>query len=269
MIRNPAWTLAAPIVALGLSFFIEHQAGETTSVFLLLLAAPFLFLSVFSAVHHAEVIAHRVGQPFGSILLALAVIGLVLPNFTVGEPGPVYAPAQLIFVAVVSLSLYALFLFVQMFSHRDDFLDIGEPQGHGHDHAHEPPPRRMLISSLLALPVSLVAVVMLAEILADPVGEKIEQAGARQPLSDHSDRCVDFGFSGQDADPRSGVRAHGASRADALHQHAVAGDRENHDHAGRHSPGDLRRLYHHLDPSLIFPLIFRARHHDEPANATS
>ncbi len=254
MIRNPAWTLAAPIVALGLSFFIEHQAGETTSVFLLLLAAPFLFLSVFSAVHHAEVIAHRVGQPFGSILLALAVtiievslivsvlladpagdspvardtvfaaimivlngivgvcllvggiryheqgfqgrsataalgvlgtlavLGLVLPNFTVGEPGPVYAPAQLIFVAIVSLSLYALFLFVQMFSHRDDFLDIGEPQGHGQDHAHEPPPRRMLISSLLALPVSLVAVVMLAEILADPVGEKIEQAGLPDAL---------------------------------------------------------------------------------------
>lgn len=218
------------------------------SVFLLVLSAPFLFLSVFSAVHHAEVIAHRIGQPFGSILLALAVtiievslivsvlladpagdspvardtvfaaimivlngivgvcllvggiryheqgfqarsataalgvlgtlavLGLVLPNFTVGKPGPVYAPTQLIFVAVVSFSLYALFLFVQMFSHRDDFLDIEHADAHGHDQAQVPAPARTFLTSLLALPVSLVAVVLLAEILADPVGSQIEQA---------------------------------------------------------------------------------------------
>ena len=33
----------------------------------------FLFATVFAAVHHAEVVAVRVGPPFGSILLAVAV----------------------------------------------------------------------------------------------------------------------------------------------------------------------------------------------------
>mgnify|MGYP001828992750 FL=1 len=37
------------------------------------IAAVLLVGTVFAAVHHAEVIAHRVGQPFGSILLAIAV----------------------------------------------------------------------------------------------------------------------------------------------------------------------------------------------------
>src|SRR6202042_2973387 len=32
-----------------------------------------LFGTVFAAVHHAEVIAHRIGQPYGTLLLTLAV----------------------------------------------------------------------------------------------------------------------------------------------------------------------------------------------------
>src|SRR5499427_6689011 len=32
-----------------------------------------LFGTVFAAVYHAEVVAHRVGEPFGSLVLALAV----------------------------------------------------------------------------------------------------------------------------------------------------------------------------------------------------
>src|SRR5689334_1476206 len=36
-------------------------------------AAIILFGTVFAAVHHAEVIAHRVGEPFGTLVLAVAV----------------------------------------------------------------------------------------------------------------------------------------------------------------------------------------------------
>jgi Ca2+:H+ antiporter len=32
-----------------------------------------LAVSVLAAVHHAEVVAHRVGEPFGSLVLAIAV----------------------------------------------------------------------------------------------------------------------------------------------------------------------------------------------------
>ena len=30
-------------------------------------------LSVFSAVHHSEVIAHKIGEPFGTIVLAISI----------------------------------------------------------------------------------------------------------------------------------------------------------------------------------------------------
>ena len=34
--------------------------------------------AVLAAVHHAEVVAHRVGEPFGSLVLAVAVIEVAL-----------------------------------------------------------------------------------------------------------------------------------------------------------------------------------------------
>src|SRR4029079_11030657 len=37
------------------------------------LAGFVLIATVFAAVHHAEVIAHRIGEPFGTLVLALAV----------------------------------------------------------------------------------------------------------------------------------------------------------------------------------------------------
>lgn len=37
------------------------------------MAGAALVASVLAAVHHAEVIAHRVGEPFGALVLALAV----------------------------------------------------------------------------------------------------------------------------------------------------------------------------------------------------
>jgi Ca2+:H+ antiporter len=43
------------------------------NVVLLVLVALVLAGSVLAAVHHAEVVAHRVGEPFGSLVLAVAV----------------------------------------------------------------------------------------------------------------------------------------------------------------------------------------------------
>ena len=37
------------------------------------LAGVLLAGAVIAAVHHAEVVAHRVGEPFGSLVLAVAV----------------------------------------------------------------------------------------------------------------------------------------------------------------------------------------------------
>jgi len=57
---NPAWTLGVPAAAAGvlaLAFVFPHPAVRA-------FAAGVLMLAVFAAVHHAEVIAHWIGEPF-------------------------------------------------------------------------------------------------------------------------------------------------------------------------------------------------------------
>jgi Ca2+:H+ antiporter len=66
----PPWSVAAPLLAaltLGIGW------GRPLVVGLVVLLAGALFLAVLAAVHHAEVIAHRVGEPFGTLVLAVAV----------------------------------------------------------------------------------------------------------------------------------------------------------------------------------------------------
>ncbi|MEW2546943.1 ionic transporter y4hA [Streptomyces sp. NPDC047002] len=65
------WTVAVPVVAviaLVLSWGRKGLPGFATALVALCLAG-----AVLAAVHHAEVVAHRVGEPFGSLVLAVAV----------------------------------------------------------------------------------------------------------------------------------------------------------------------------------------------------
>ncbi|AZM62914.1 MULTISPECIES: calcium:proton antiporter [unclassified Streptomyces] len=64
------WTTTAPVLAvvlLALTWGRDLPGGIVAVVTLVLAAA------VLAAVHHAEVVAHRVGEPFGSLVLAVAV----------------------------------------------------------------------------------------------------------------------------------------------------------------------------------------------------
>lgn len=246
---TPRWTWITPAIALALGLLGEVVLhGETGRVFFFL-ALPFLFAAVFSAVHHAETVAHRIGQPFGALVLALAVtlievslivsvllsspggesavardtvfaaimivlngivglcllvggvrhhaqgfqpqsaaaalgvlgtlavLALILPNYTKAEPGPVYAPAQLGFVAVVSLALYGLFLYVQTVRHRDAFIDAADEGG-----GHGPMDRRGFLTGLGCLPIALLGVVLLAEVLSHQVEIAIQKAGLPEAL---------------------------------------------------------------------------------------
>lgn len=64
------WTAAVPVLAVVLLAFTwgRDLPGAVVAVVTLVLAG-----AVLAAVHHAEVIAHRVGEPFGSLVLAVAV----------------------------------------------------------------------------------------------------------------------------------------------------------------------------------------------------
>ncbi|WMI59801.1 ionic transporter y4hA [Streptomyces rochei] len=64
------WTAVTPVIAVVLLVLTwgRDLPGAVVAVLTVVLAA-----SVLAAVHHAEVVAHRVGEPFGSLVLAVAV----------------------------------------------------------------------------------------------------------------------------------------------------------------------------------------------------
>lgn len=103
--RVPIWSAIAPAAALlllgakGLGLIGE---GHPLT---LLLAAGLLGASVFAAVHHAEVLALRLGEPFGSILLAVAVtvieVGLIVSLILTGAEGVETVARDTIFATVM------------------------------------------------------------------------------------------------------------------------------------------------------------------------
>jgi Ca2+:H+ antiporter len=64
------WTLYVPVAAL-LSLILTF--GRDLPSFVVALVSLLLAGAVLAAVYHAEVVAHRVGEPYGSLILAVAV----------------------------------------------------------------------------------------------------------------------------------------------------------------------------------------------------
>src|SRR5438132_12516752 len=61
-----------------------------------------------------------------NVIMTLAVLGLVVPNFTTSTTGPTFSTEQAIFLIVMSLLLYGIFLLIQTVRHRRYFLESKE-----------------------------------------------------------------------------------------------------------------------------------------------
>jgi Ca2+:H+ antiporter len=241
----PRWVLIVPLLAIAL--LVAALLAPTNTVLLVLCAAA-LIGAVQAAVYHAEVVAHRTGEPFGTLVLALAVtvievalivsvmlaggadkaalardtiyaavmiicngvvglcllvgglrhheqayriegassslaalvalatLSLVLPTFTTSSPGNTYTGAQLAFAAVMSLVLWAVYVFVQTVRHRDYFLPPGAPSNEA---LHAPPPTNTVaLASFGLLLLALVAVVGLAKVLSPSIEAALDASGA-------------------------------------------------------------------------------------------
>src|SRR5213080_4870851 len=59
-------------------------------------------------------------------IMALAVLGLILPNFTTSMSGPRFSWPQEIFLVVTSAGLYAIFLLIQTMRHSQYFMESRE-----------------------------------------------------------------------------------------------------------------------------------------------
>jgi Ca2+:H+ antiporter len=108
------------------------------------------------------------------VLGTLTVTALILPNFTTSTAGPTYSAAQLTAVALVSIMLYAAFMFVQTVRHRDYFLAAADDSDLEH---YELPTRHQAGVSLVYLLISLAGVVLLAKMLAPALDDLIDLAG--------------------------------------------------------------------------------------------
>jgi Ca2+:H+ antiporter len=97
----PYWSIAAP--AAGWLMLAGTMAGWG-GLFLLLVGAA-LMGCVLAAVHHAEVIAHRVGEPYGTLLLAFAItvieVALIVVLMISGGPSTTALARDTVFAAVM------------------------------------------------------------------------------------------------------------------------------------------------------------------------
>jgi len=114
-----------------------------------------------------------------NVIMALAVLGLVLPNFTTSTTGPTFSTEQAIFLAVMSLSLYAIFLLIQTVRHRQYFMEsqdvaIKSASAHHQVQIHSTPYHAAMLVTYL------IAVVFLAEKFAIPLDNSIEHFGMPQ-----------------------------------------------------------------------------------------
>ncbi len=195
-VLSPIAALALGIL-LGLKDSVFGHLPNAVEIALTLLALAWVFWLVFAVQGHAEAVAHRIGEPYGTLVLtlsvtvieasvivsvmlsgvpnptlaresvfstvmivragilgvcltvggwrhvhqdlkrqgtsallavvvALSVLTLILPDYTLTAGIGLYSDVQLVFVSTLCLLLYGSFVFAQMTRHRDDFLD--EPQ---------------------------------------------------------------------------------------------------------------------------------------------
>ncbi|MEJ1935182.1 hypothetical protein WDZ92_33725 [Nostoc sp. NIES-2111] len=251
--RTRGWGIGtiAPAVALALAVtldFLPDEAYEPRALAILIPAVSLVVLigAVFAAVHQAEIVAIRIGEPYGtlvltiavtiievslvvsmmlhgennptlardsvfgvvmivctgliglclfiggwkhreqehrqqaasaylSVLIALSVLMLLMPDYTTTTHGPTLSPVQLAFLAGSSLLLYCGFLYIQTVRHRGDFLDVGE----NHE-VHETPGTLRFWGAVGLLFAALVGIVLMAEHVAADVEDGLSGLGLQR-----------------------------------------------------------------------------------------
>ena len=118
------------------------------------------------------------------MILPLTVLGLVLPNFTRATPGPTLSTFQMVFLSLMSVAIYAIFLFVQNRRHRGFFMMPEEVTAMATAMAAEPghhSPRSTLYHATMlgcyGLPL-----VLLAKQMAAPLDAMVLKLGAPYAL---------------------------------------------------------------------------------------
>ena len=123
----PAWAWILPALASAvLGAAMTLPVGPVLAV----ASGAMLVAAVIAAVHHAEVVAHRVGEPFGTLVLAVAVtvieVSLILSMMLAGGPGTAVLPRDTIFSAIMIIcnGVVGICLLVGGLHHREQSFRV-------------------------------------------------------------------------------------------------------------------------------------------------
>src|SRR5947199_7688555 len=114
-----------------------------------------------------------------NVIMALAVLGLVLPNFTTSTSGPTFSTEQGIFLVVMSLLLYGIFLLIQTMRHRRYFME-SKYATVAANVAHHPLQVRSTAFHVALLLLYLITVIVLSKQFAVQLDNIVEQFGMPQ-----------------------------------------------------------------------------------------
>jgi Ca2+:H+ antiporter len=123
----PLWTVIAPVISGAV--LAAAMFGLGGGIFVAVVAAS-LAASVFAAVHHADVVAHRVGEPYGTLVLALAVtlieVALVVSLMIAGGEEAAGLARDTVFAAVMIIlnGIIGLCLLVGAFKHNEQTFNL-------------------------------------------------------------------------------------------------------------------------------------------------
>lgn len=125
--------------------------------------------------HHEQVYNLRGANAFLSLLIPLAALALIWPDFTVTTAAGTLSMAQTVFLIVMSLLLYVAFLIMQTRAYSSYFVAQGEEAIHVLDEAHRSAHGWLYHAAFLA--IYLITVVLLAKLFALPLDVGLEQLG--------------------------------------------------------------------------------------------
>ena len=254
------WPLALAVVTLaaallGKSWIASALSQPAVLVALLAVLCAVILAAAIAIVRHADVLAHRLGEPAGTLLLTLTitglevamvafvmstgeqkptlardtmfavvmlvmngfmglalllgglshgeqsynlqsanaflvlilpltVLGLVLPNYTRATPGPTLSTFQEVFLSIMSVCIYAIFLYVQNRRHRGFFMppeEAADAKTAAVEHSHDSSRSTLYHATMLACYG--VPLVLLAKQMAMPLDAVVIKFGAPVTLS--------------------------------------------------------------------------------------
>lgn len=180
--------LSVTIIEVGLIISLMNQGGPEASY----LARDTVFAAVMIITNGMVALCLILGglkykeqefQVQGSksllvVLLTLATIVFILPNYTTTTAGPTYNSPQMIFIGVVCVLLYLLFVFFQTSTHKEYFEPVGEMKEPDPIHESSPITTVDAVLSFISLCVSLVAVIGLAKLISPMIEQGVAYLNA-------------------------------------------------------------------------------------------